>query len=175
MELHNVKKDNITTLKPLQVTFDTVYPNASKLIQKFEGLSLKGYICSGNVATIGWGNTSLLKEKNIKTKDEAKKVIITKAEAEQLFEKDFKKFFNEVLLLVKDFNLNPNQVGALISFAFNLGTQALAKSTLLKRIQENPNNLKEIENEFLKWVNAGGKKLNGLVKRRKEEFNLYCQ
>jgi lysozyme len=53
-----------------------------------------------------------------------------------------------------------------------VGTGALAKSTLLKKVNINPNDL-TIRNEFLKWNKAGGKVLNGLTKRRESEANLY--
>ena len=42
-------------------------------------------------------------------------------------------------------------------------------------IKQNPQNFKAIEKEFMKWVNAGGKKLAGLVSRRKQEYQLYAR
>ena len=61
---------------------------------------------------------------------------------------------------------------ALVSFAYNLGQNALKNSTLLKKVNANPND-PAIRAEFNKWVNAGGKKLAGLVARRKAEADLY--
>jgi lysozyme len=53
-----------------------------------------------------------------------------------------------------------------------VGTGALVKSTLLKKAKVNPND-PSILDEFLKWNKAGGKILNGLTNRRREEANLY--
>ncbi|HRC03299.1 MAG TPA: lysozyme, partial [Niabella sp.] len=64
------------------------------------------------------------------------------------------------------------QFDALVSFAYNLGIGALQRSTLLKLVRVNPKN-PAIADEFAKWVNAGGKRLNGLVKRRAAEAALY--
>jgi len=69
---------------------------------------------------------------------------------------------------------NANQIAALTSFAFNLGNEALKKSTLLKVIKKNANNFPEIEKQFMRWVFAGSKiPLAGLKNRRIAEFNLY--
>lgn len=61
---------------------------------------------------------------------------------------------------------------ALVSFSYNCGASALAASTLLKKVNANPSD-QTIRAEFGKWVNAGGKPLDGLVKRRAAEANLY--
>lgn len=66
--------------------------------------------------------------------------------------------------------ITANQGGALLSFAYNLGVDALAKSTLLRKV-----NAKDATaaDEFGKWVKAGGKVLAGLVKRREAEKQLF--
>jgi lysozyme len=69
-------------------------------------------------------------------------------------------------------SVNQNQYDALVSFVFNLGIGAFRKSTLLKKIQANPND-PAIRAEFMKWVNAGGKPLKGLITRRAAEADLY--
>ena len=68
--------------------------------------------------------------------------------------------------------LNDNQFGALVSFAYNIGTGALGRSTLLRMVNANPND-PAIRAEFLKWNRAGGRVLNGLTRRREAEANLY--
>ena len=68
--------------------------------------------------------------------------------------------------------INQNQYDALVSFAYNLGVGALLKSTLFKKLKVNPND-PSIRTEFMRWVNAGGKRLTGLVRRREAEANLY--
>jgi lysozyme len=59
-----------------------------------------------------------------------------------------------------------------VSFAYNLGTNALKGSTLLKKVNLKPAD-PAIQTEFEKWTHAAGKVLSGLVKRRKAEAYLY--
>jgi lysozyme len=66
--------------------------------------------------------------------------------------------------------LTDKEHAAYLSFTYNLGVGAFSKSTLLKKL-----NQKEFEaacKELDKWVYAGGKKLNGLVKRRAAEREM---
>jgi lysozyme len=139
---------------------------AIDIIKKFEGCKLVAYKCSASVWTIGWGSTFY--ENGAKVQPDDK---ITQARAESLLIITANKFAVEVRKLVKS-NVNEKQMAALISFAFNLGMGALSKSTLLKLVNSNPSST-QIRNEFMKWVNAGGKPLNGLIRRRKAEADLY--
>jgi lysozyme len=59
-----------------------------------------------------------------------------------------------------------------LSFTYNVGIANLQKSTLLKKVNYNPND-PTIRLEFMKWNKAGGKVLNGLTRRREAEANLY--
>ena len=136
------------------------------IIRKFEGLKLRAYLCPAGVWTIGYGNTFY--ENGSKVQDGDK---ITLDRADKLLFFVVQKFEAEVSKLVKS-AINDNQLGALTSFAFNVGIGALAKSTLLKKVNTNPND-PTIRDEFNKWVRAGGKVLNGLVTRRKAEADLY--
>jgi len=68
--------------------------------------------------------------------------------------------------------INQNQFDALVSFTFNVGEGNLATSTLLRKVNTNPAD-PSIRREFDKWVYSEGRKLQGLVNRRKEEANLY--
>ena len=68
--------------------------------------------------------------------------------------------------------VNQNQFDALVSFTFNLGETNLRKSTLLKCVKANPNNL-NIRTEFLRWNRSKGEVLPGLIRRRKDEADLY--
>ena len=68
-------------------------------------------------------------------------------------------------------SLTANQGAALLSFAYNLGLGALAKSTLLKKL--NAADVWGAGNEFNRWTKAGGKVMPGLVKRRAAERELF--
>jgi lysozyme len=139
---------------------------AIELIKKFEGCKLVAYQCSAKVWTIGFGSTFYENGAKVQIGD-----TITQYRAESLLLITANKFATEVKKLVKS-NLNDKQMAALISFAFNLGMGALQKSTLLKLVNSNPSS-PQIRNEFMKWINAGGKPLNGLIRRRKAEADLY--
>ena len=139
---------------------------AIELIKKFEGCKLVAYQCSAKVWTIGFGSTFYENGAKVQIGD-----TITQHRAESLLLITANKFAVEVRKLVKS-NLNEKQMAALISFAFNLGIGALSKSTLLKLVNSNPSS-PQIRNEFMKWINAGGKPLNGLIRRRKAEAELY--
>ena len=70
------------------------------------------------------------------------------------------------------YGLNIDQYDACISFIYNLGIGNFSKSTLLKKIKVDPND-PSIEQEFMKWINANGKPLEGLRRRRHSEWVLY--
>jgi lysozyme len=63
----------------------------------------------------------------------------------------------------------------LVSFAYNVGTGAFISSTLLKKVNSNPND-PSIKTEFLKWNKAGGKIVNGLtIRRNQEQINYFLK
>lgn len=138
------------------------------LIKKYEGLRLSPYLDAVGVATIGYG-TTYYEDGTLVTMNDPK---ITEARAEELLMAHAYSFFKQVQALTNAVKLNENQLSALTSFAYNLGTGALVKSTLLKKVKMNPGD-QTIRLEFQKWHLAGGKSLPGLVKRRLDEANLY--
>lgn len=145
-----------------------------ELIHRFESCKLEAYECPASLNlppnkkfwTIGWGNTTYADGSKVKKGDK-----ITQAQADRLFEIVLSKFEREVSRLVK-VNLTDNQFSALVSFAYNVGTANLASSTLLKKVNANPND-PTIAYEFSRWNKASGTVLNGLVNRRKAESDLY--
>jgi lysozyme len=138
-----------------------------QLICEFEGLRLKPYLCSAKVPTIGYGNTYYPNGKRVTLLDEP----ITKEYAFEIFKVIADKFGKRVSEMVKK-PLTQNQFNALVSFAYNVGTGAFSTSTLLKKVNANPNDL-TIKNEFARWTRANGKIVNGLVNRRKKESDVY--
>lgn len=144
----------------------TLNKAGSDLIKSFEGCKLKAYQCSAKKWTIGYGNTFY---------EDGSPVLpghaITQEKAEQLFELIANEFASKVAKLVTSM-VTLNQFGALVSFAYNCGVVNLQKSTLLKKVNANPNDL-TIRAEFIKWNKAGGKVLAGLTRRREAEANLY--
>jgi lysozyme len=137
------------------------------LITKFEGLRLKPYLCSAKIPTIGYGNSYYPDGKRVTLLDKD----ITKQQAFDMFKEVANRFAKRVDTLVTS-NLNQNQFNALVSFAYNVGTGNFSSSTLLKKVNKNPDDL-TIKAEFLRWNKAGGKVINGLTNRRNEEADLY--
>lgn len=131
------------------------------LIKEFEGLRLKGYLCPAGVPTVGYGHTG---------PDVKVGMVITEAEADRLLDCDLERFEKAVARMVT-MQTSDNQFSALVSFAYNLGENALRNSTLLKR--HNSGDHTGAADEFEKWVFAGGKRLAGLMRRRAAEARLY--
>lgn len=144
-----------------------VSQSGKEMIMKHEGVRLKAYLCPAKVPTIGWGNTIYENATKVKMGDE-----ITLDRAKQLFDLIIAKFEKSVLSALGGVVVNGNQFDALVSFTYNVGAGNLNRSTLLKKVIANPNDL-TIRDEFMKWNKAGGKVLNGLTKRRVDEANLY--
>ena len=146
-----------------------------KIIMNFEGLSLKPYLCTSSIPTIGFGNTYYPNGKKVTMRDKP----ITKEYAVEIFKFIADLFAKDVNNLLKT-TVTQNQFNALVSFAYNVGSdidaddipEGLGDSTLLKKVNKNPNDL-SIMAEFLKWNKSNGKVSNGLVKRRKLEAKLY--
>lgn len=130
------------------------------LIKKYEGLRLNAYLCPAGVPTIGYGHTKGVAMGDTTTPDQA----------EQLLRQDLAKFEDGIVRL--GLPLKQHQFDALVSFAFNLGLGALQKSTLLRKAKADIND-PTIPDEFRKWTRAGGKVLDGLVRRRNEEAELW--
>lgn len=138
-----------------------------ELIKEFEGLEkrlpdgrIAAYIDAVGVPTIGYGHT----------KGVFLGQIITREQAEEFLRDDLQDAELAVSRLVK-VSLNDNQFSALVSFVFNLGAGALGESTLLRKL--NGSDYQEAADEFPRWVNAGGRRLLGLVRRRAAERQLF--
>lgn len=136
------------------------------LIKFYEGCKLVAYKCSAAKDTIGYGNTFYEDGRPVKPGDK-----ISQERANELFEIIAKDFADKVKPLIKS-AVTPNQFAALTSFAYNAGIGNLRSSTLLRKVNANPND-PTIDLEFAKWVRANNKVLAGLEKRRAAESKLY--
>ena len=140
--------------------------SGSDLIKSFEGLKLAAYLCPAKVPTIGYGNTLYEDGTPVKIGDR-----ISNDVANKLFNVIASEFADRVRPLVKS-SISENQFSALVSFAYNVGIGNLKSSTLLKKVNINPND-ESIRVEFMKWNKANKKVLAGLTKRRQAEADLY--
>ncbi len=132
------------------------------LIKHFEGFSHVTYICPGGFRTIGYGH--------LMADNEDYPDGISVFEAEQMLWKEIQKDEQSVARLIR-VPLTQGQFDALVSFVYNLGSGALQRSTLRQKINREEHD--EVPNELMKWIWAGGRKLNGLIRRRQAEGLMY--
>jgi lysozyme len=136
-----------------------------QLAHHFEGCELKAYLDTGGVPTIGWGTTYYSDGDKVAMGD-----IITHAYADQEFDLAVEKFTRQVKKLV-EVPLTEYQEGALIDLAYNIGINNFKKSTLLKLV--NSRDFEGAAQEFKWWRKDNGKVIEGLVRRRLSEENLF--
>lgn len=134
-------------------------------LKAFEGLRLVAYkpTKAERWYTIGYGHSA---------GDVRAGMCITEDRAEELLRRDLyfvEKFVNGIPKV-----RTQGQFDALVSFTYNVGVGNLKKSTLLKKIMHDAPTA-EIQREFMKWVYSGGKKLDGLVKRRRWEAERWTE
>jgi len=136
--------------------------NGYNELHKREGLKLKPYLCTQGVPTIAMGNTYYLDGKKVTIKD--KPLTIREAyKLGRITSDNFAKQVNE--LLTKE--VTQNQFNALVSLAYNIGIPRFKTSTVLKRVNTNPND-PTIKGAFMMWT-----KNKELIGRRKSEVEQY--
>ena len=131
-------------------------------LKMMEGLRLTAYRDAAGVLTIGYGHTQGVREGD----------RISEYWANELLAEDVAR----VAVAVKELKVarTEGQLDALVSLAFNIGIEALKRSTLLKVIRSGGSNA-DIKREFRRWVYCKGKKLPGLVKRREWEAKRFFE
>ena len=130
------------------------------LIKKFEGCELKAYQCSAGGWTIGYGHT----------KDVVEGMEITQEQAEQMLVDElheYESYINKYVTVA----LSQNQFDALVSWVYNLGPANLSASTMLKVL--NSGEYEDVPAQMKRWNKAGGKVLEGLIRRREAEACLF--
>jgi lysozyme len=137
------------------------------LIKKFEGYSDIPYLCAAGKPTISYGLTHYPNGKQVTMKDSK----ITKEKGDELFKTIADKFGLAVSKCLKK-EVNQNQFNALVSFAYNVGVANFMNSTLLKKVNVDPND-ETIFDEFCRWNKVGKKEVTGLTKRRNYEAVSY--
>lgn len=125
---------------------------------KFEAYPDPG--TGGDPWTIGWGSTGPGIRKG---------VIWTQAECDARFTKHIQSFVADVTKAIGDTPTTQAQFDAMVSFHYNTGAIFKASLTKLHRARQ----YDAAAREFGKWVNAGGKPMPGLVRRRAAERAMY--
>ena len=132
------------------------------LIKHFEGCELNAYKCPAGVWTIGYGHIKGVSEGMSITQEQAEQMLLDEL-------KEYENYINELVTV----NLSQNQFDALVSRVYNLGPANLQSSTLLKVL--NSGDYSGVPAQIERWNKAGGKVLEGLIRRREAESALFCE
>ena len=136
------------------------------MLKDFEGFEPKPYLDSAGFATIGYGFTYYPNGTRVGMQDKK----ISQKHATEILGYILKNYEAAVLRNIS-VSLTDNQFSALVSFTYNLGPAALQRSTLRRVI--NRGEYEAAPEQFMRWVYAGGRKLRGLIRRRRAEANLF--
>lgn len=142
------------------MTLMTTSNRGIDLIKEFEGLSLKAYLCPAGRWTIGYGHTAGVRKGQVITQDDAGRMLADDCHVA------------ERTLNALGVNFRQEQFDALVSWIFNLGTGSFSTSTLRKRILAGAAD-EQVADEMVRWVNASGKPMPGLMRRRVAEANMF--
>lgn len=137
-----------------------------KLIAAFEGFPAQGrvYRCPAGVPTQGYGHTAAAGPPALGGQWSREK-------AQEVLQSDLARVYEPGVRALLKRPATQGQFDALVSFAFNCGVGALAKSSVLKH--HNRGDCEQAAGAFAAWVKAGGKVLPGLVRRRASEALAY--
>jgi len=153
-------------------------PTGIHLIKYFEGVKYKPYMCSGNVWTVGCGHAlyprqlvmNLADRKQYKLKPEDDR-IWSSEEVDGLLKYDLQRFELGVLRLLGSLQPTQSEFDALVSFSFNLGLGTFQRSTIRSAfLRGDKTRAGEV---LLMYRRAGGRILQGLVRRRLAEHAMF--
>lgn len=132
-------------------------------LKQLEGYQAKAYRCPAGVWTCGYGHT----------KGVTARTVCDKAKAEEWLRSDLAPI-ESFLSAIPEICKTQGRFDACADFCFNVGINAFRSSTLLKRIRRKES-VAAIQAEFLKWVYAGGRPLEGLKARRRWEAARWAE
>lgn len=135
------------------------------LIKRWEGCRLKSYQDSVGVWTIGYGLTTAAGIVPVTAG-----MTITQRQADAYLEQALVKYETAVERALKR-KPTQAQFDAMVSLCYNIGPGAFAGSSVVRRFNEG--NIAGAADAFLMWTKAGGRELQGLVNRRKDERKLF--
>lgn len=142
------------------------------LIKQFEEFVAKPYLDAVKVPTIGYGSTYYPDGRKVSLKD----APITEQRASEMMEfianKDFGSVINVLLAKqIKEGKITQNMFDALVSLAYNIGAQAITKSSVIRLLRAGDK--VGAAKAITMWNRAGGKILTGLSRRREKEKALF--
>lgn len=144
-----------------------VSKNCVEFVKRFEGFSATPYNDCVGVRTLGYGMTGA---------EIANLTYVTEEQASQMLEDWMNNNYAAPIkndLDSKGVSLTQNQFDSLVSMAYNIGVGSLLSSTLYKNVVAGVREQATITENFQRWSNAGGQKLEGLYRRRTEEAEMF--
>ena len=133
----------------------------------FEGYRERSYDDGVGVQTVGFGTTRHADGRPVQKGDRldpVRAVVVLQADADR--------HARELAVCIGDVPLTKGEWEAYVSWAYNVGTGAACRSTLVKKLKQQPPDYEGACRELLKWTKAGGRELPGLVKRRQAEYRM---
>lgn len=136
---------------------------ALAFIKRAEGCKLKAYRDEGGIWTVGYGHTGRNIDRTTQwTQEEADQALLH--------------YVTPLMDVLEDLirvEVTDNQLAALTSLSYNIGTSAFTKSTVLREL--NAGHIDEAADAFLMWHKVNGKKSAGLMTRRQRERSLFLK
>lgn len=149
---------------------------ALDLIKKWEGVYRNPYLDVSGIPTIGVGFTTYLDGSKVTLEDPP----LDDIQIDRILRRNLQEFEKQVRMLLgeRTYAILPNSaIDPLISLIYNIGSGNFSKSSVLKAIKKDKNNLNEIERCWMMWNKATIKgklqEVKGLTNRRKDEFRIY--
>ncbi len=131
-----------------------------ELIKKFEGCETTAYQDSVGVWTIGFGQTEGVEEGQTCSVEDAESMLADEMD-------EYEGYVNNMVKV----ELQQHEFDALVAWVYNLGPTNLGESTMLKVL--NGGQFDRVPDEMNRWTRAGGKILEGLVRRRQAESLMF--
>lgn len=144
----------------VQVAMLTLSAAALIGIAVSEGYSDRAYTpVPGDVPTIGFGDTQGVK---LGDRTDPVRALIKLGQHTETFQRELRGCIGDVPMYQYEWD-------AIVSWAYNVGSPAACKSTLVRKLQagDYPGACREL----LRWDKFQGKPLPGLTKRRQDEFS----
>ena len=136
-------------------------------IAGWEGYRERSYDDGVGVQTVGFGTTRMPDGRPVQKGDRldpVRAVIALQADADR--------HARELAACIGDVPLTRGEWDAYVSWAYNVGTRAACRSTLVRKLKQTPPDYEGACRELLKWTKAGGRELPGLVNRRQAEYRM---
>ena len=141
-------------------------------ISSWEGYEPEWYLDSGGVETIGYGVTAK-GLRGVGMTPEDVDVPLLRDEAKHLLNVLLQHIYGPAVTESLEVGVQQYQYDALVSLTYNIGTEALATSVLIEKVNAKASKL-EVRQQWMRWVHDDGEVVRGLVRRRKAEWDWYC-